>query len=180
MLTKVCIVKTLVFPIVLYGCEIWTIKNSGHQRFDAFELYCWRRLLRVPWKARRSNQSIVKEISCENSSERLMLKLLCFGHLMRWADSLENTLMLGKIEAGGEGDDRGWDGWIASLTQWAWVWASSGRWWRIGRPWCAAVHGIAKSWKRLNNWTTLPPLYGTSLVPQIVITVTGDRHFSVS
>ena len=125
--TKVYIVKAMVFPVVMYGCESWTIKKAEHQRTDAFELYCWRRLLRVPWKARRSNQSIVKEISCENSSERLMLKLLCFGHLMRWADSLENTLMLGKIEAGGEGDDRGWDGWIASLTQWKWVWANSRR-----------------------------------------------------
>ena len=95
------------FPVVMYGCESWTIKKAERQRIDAFELWCWRRLLRVPWTARRSNQSILKEISPEYSLERLMLKLKLqyFGHLMRRADSLEKTLMLGKIEGGGEGDD---------------------------------------------------------------------------
>ena len=116
LLTKVCIVKTMVFPVVMYGCESWTIKKVEHRRTDDFEL-CWRRLLRVPWTARRSNQSILKEISPEYSLERLMLKLKLqyFGHLMGRTDSLEKTLMLGKIEggrrrqlkAGGEGDDRG-------------------------------------------------------------------------
>ena len=98
--TKVCLVKAMVFPVVMYGCESWTIKKAEHRRIDTFELWCWRRLLRVPWTARRSNQSILKDISPEYSLERLMLKLKLqsFGHLMRRADSLEKTLMLGKIE----------------------------------------------------------------------------------
>ena len=98
--TKVCLVKAMVFPVVMYGCEIWTINNGECRRIDAFELYCWRRLLRVPWTARRSNQSILEEISPEYSLEVLMLKLklLYFGHLMQRADSFEKTLMLGKIE----------------------------------------------------------------------------------
>ena len=100
--TKVSLVKAMVFPIVMYGCESWTIKKAEHRRIDAFELWCWRRLLRVPWTARRSNQSILKEISPEYSLEGLMLKLKLqyFGHLMRRADSFEKTLMLGKIEGG--------------------------------------------------------------------------------
>ena len=100
--TKVHLVKTMVFPVVMYGCESWTIKKAEHQRIDAFELWCWRRLLRVPWTARRSNQSIIKKISPECSLEELMLtlKLQYFGHLMRRADSFEKTLMLGKIEGG--------------------------------------------------------------------------------
>ena len=107
--TKVCLVKALVFPVVVYGCESWTIKKAECQRIDAFELRCWRRLLRVPRTARRSNQSILKEISPEYSLERLMLKLELqySGHQMRRTDSLEKTLMLGKIEGGGEEDDRG-------------------------------------------------------------------------
>ena len=108
LLTKVCLVKAMVFPVVVYGCESWTIKNVEHQRIDAFELWCWRRLLRVPWTARISNQSILKEISPECSLEGLMLKLKLqyFGHLIQRADSLEKTLMLGQMKAGGEGDDR--------------------------------------------------------------------------
>ena len=104
---KVCLVKTIIFPVVMCGCESWTIKKAECQRFDAFELWCWRRLLRVPWTARRSNQSILKEIIPEYSLEGLMLKLKLqyFGHLMQRTDSFEKTLMLGKI--GGEGDDRG-------------------------------------------------------------------------
>ena len=98
LLTKVCLVKTMVFPVVMYGCESWTIKKAEHQRIGAFELWCWRRLLRVPWTARRSNQSILKEISPGWSLEGLMLKLQYFGHLMQRADSFEKTLMLGKIE----------------------------------------------------------------------------------
>ena len=98
--TKVCLVKAMVFPVVMYGCESWTVKKAEHRRIDAFELWCWRRLLGVPWTARRSNQSILKEISFEYSLEGLMLKLKLqyFGHLMRRADSFEKTLMLGKIE----------------------------------------------------------------------------------
>ena len=99
----------MVFPVVMYGCESWTIKKAEHGRIDAFELWCWRRLLRVPWTARRSNQSILKEISPECSLEGLMLKvkLQYFGHLMQRADSFEKTLMLERLKAGGEGDDRG-------------------------------------------------------------------------
>ena len=109
MLTKVCLVKALVFPVVMYGCESWTVKKVERRRMDAFELWCWRRLLRVLWTARRSNQSILKEISPEYSLEGLMLKLKLqyFGHLIRRTDSLEKTLMLGKIEGRKEGDDRG-------------------------------------------------------------------------
>ena len=116
--TKVCPVKIMVFSVAMYGCESWTIKKAEHRRIDAFELWCWRRLLRVPWTARRSNQSILREISPEYSLEGLMLKLKlqCFGHLMQRTDSLEKTLMLGKIE-----EEKGMtedDGWMASLTQW--------------------------------------------------------------
>ena len=101
---EACIVKAVGFPVVMYGCETWTIKKAEHQRIDAFELWCWRRLLRVPWTARRSNQSILKEISPKYSLEGLMLKLEYFGHLMQRTDSLEKTLVLGKIE----GRRRGW------------------------------------------------------------------------
>ena len=109
LLTKVCLVKAMVFPVVIYGCESWTIKKAECQRIDAFELWCWRRLLRVPWIAREPNQSILKEISPEYSLEGLMLKLKFqyFGHLMGRTESMEKTLMLGKIGAGGKGDDRG-------------------------------------------------------------------------
>ena len=107
--TKVRLVKAMVFPVVMYGCESWTVKKAERQRIDAFELWCWKRLLRVPWTARRANHSILKEINPECSLEGLMLKLKpqYFGHLMRGTDSLEKTLMLGKTGAGGEGDDRG-------------------------------------------------------------------------
>ena len=105
LLTKVCTVKDMLFLVVMYGCERWTIKKAERQRIDAFELWCWRRLLRVPWTSRRSNQSILKEISPEYSSEGLMLnlKLQYFGHLMQRADSLEKTQMLGKIKSGRRG-----------------------------------------------------------------------------
>ena len=106
--TKVHLVKAMVFPVVMYGCESWTIKKTEHRRIDAFELWCWRRFLRFPWTARRSNQSILKEISPGCSLEGLMLKLKLqyFGHLMQRVDLFEKTLMLGKLRAGGEGDDR--------------------------------------------------------------------------
>ena len=119
--TKVRLVKAMVFPVVMYGCEIWTAKKAERRRIDAFELWCWRRLLRVPWTARRSNQSILKETSPGCSLEGLMLKLILqyFDHLMRRVDSLEKSLMLGRLGAGGEVDDRGSDGWMASLTRWA-------------------------------------------------------------
>ena len=115
--TKVRLVKAMVFPVVMYGCESWSTKKAEHQRIDAFGLWCWRRLLRVPWTARRSNQSIPKEISSEYSLEGLKLKLQYFGHLMQRADSLENTFMMGKLKAKGEEGGRGQDGWMASPIQ---------------------------------------------------------------
>ena len=157
--TKVHLVKAMVFPVVMCGCESWTIKKAEHWRIDAFELWCWRRLLRVPWTARRPNQSILKEISPEFSSEGLMLKLKLqyFGYLMWRTDSLEKTLMLGKIEAAGEAHDKGWDGWMASPTRWTWVWVNSGSWWWTQRPGVLqSVHGVAKSqtqWATEVNWT---------------------------
>ena len=110
LLTNVCLVKAMVFPIFMYRCERWTIKNAEHWRIDAFELWCWRRLLRVPCTARRSNQSILKEINSGYSLERLMLKFQYFGHLMQRANSLEKTLKLGKIEGKRRRGGRGWDG----------------------------------------------------------------------
>ena len=117
--TKVHLVKPMVFPAVMYRCQSWTVKKAERRRIDAFEVWCWRRLLSVPWAARRSNWSVLKEISPEYSLEGLMLKLKLqyFGHLMPRANSLEKTLMLKILKAGGEGDDRGWDGWMASLTR---------------------------------------------------------------
>ena len=134
--TKVHLVKAMAFPVVMYVCESWTIKKAEHWRIDAFELWCWRRLLRVPWTARRSNQSILKEISPQCSLEGLImkLKLQYFGHLMQRAGCLEKTLMLGKIEGRMRGDDRGRNGWMASPTQWTFFWASSRRWWRTVKP----------------------------------------------
>ena len=129
--TKVHLVKAKVFPVVKYGCESWTIKKAEYLRFDAFELWCWRRLLRVPWTARRPNQSILKEISPEYSLEGLMLKLKLqyFGHLMWRTDTRKRPWCWERLKAGGEGDDREWDGWMASPTQWTWVWVSFGSWW---------------------------------------------------
>ena len=126
--TKVHIVKATVFPVVMHRCENWTIKKAEHWRTDAFELWCWRRLLRIPWTA-RSKQSILKEISPEYSLEglRLRLKFQYFGQLIQRADSLESPWCWERLKAGGEGDNRGWDGGMASPTQWTWVWASSGK-----------------------------------------------------
>ena len=128
--TKVRLVKAMVFPVVMYGCESWTIKKAECRRIDAFKLWCWRRLLRVRWTVRRSNQSILKEISPEYSLDRLMLKLKlqCFGHLM-W-----RLWCWERLKVGEEKDNRGWDGWMASPTQWTWVWVNSGSWWWTGKP----------------------------------------------
>ena len=151
--TKVRLVKAMVFPVVMYGCQSWTVKKAECSRIDAFELWCWRRLLRVPWTARRSNQSILKEISPGISLEGMMLKLKFqyFGHLMRRVDSLEKTLMLGGMGPGPEGDDRGCDGWMASLSQWTWVWVNSGSWWWTGRP---GVQQFMGSQRIGHNWVT--------------------------
>ena len=140
--TKVCIIKAMVFPVVMCRYENWTIKKAEHWRIDAFELWCWRGLSRVPWTARRSNQSILKEMGPEYSLEGLMLKLKLqyFRHLMWRANSLEKTLMLRKTKVGGEGDDRGWDGW-----------ASSRRWWRTGKPSMLQSKG---SQRVRHNWAT--------------------------
>ena len=129
LLTKAWRVKAMVFPIVMYGWESWTIKKAKDWRVKAFELRCWQRLLTVPWTARGSNQCNRKKINPEHSMKGLMLKLKLqyFGRLMRRADSLEKTLMLGKKKAEGERGDRRWDGWITSLTQWTWLWANSRR-----------------------------------------------------
>ena len=137
----------------MYGCDSWIIKKAEHWKIDAFELWCWRRLLRVPLTARRSNQSILKEISPEYSLEGLMLKLELqyFGHLMWRTDSLEKILMLGKIEGG----RRRGEGWMASPTWWTWVWISSGSWWWTGRPGVLQSMGVTKSRTRLSDWTEL-------------------------
>ena len=143
----------MVFPVVMYGCDSWTIKNAERRRIDAFQLWCWRGLLRVPWTARRSSQSILQEISPEYSLKGLMLKLKLqyLGHLMWRADSLEKTWGWEKLKAGGEGDGRGGDGWMASPTQWKWVWASSGNWWWTGKP--GVLHSMGSQRVRL-HWVT--------------------------
>ena len=151
LLTNVYLVKAMVFP-VMYGCESWTIKKAEHGRIDAFELWCWRRLLRVPWTERRSNQSILKKINPEYSLRGLMLKLKLqyFGHLMWRADSFEKTLRCWeRLKAGGEEDNTGWDGWMASPTQWIWVWASSESWWWTGKPgvlWSMGLQRVGHDW----------------------------------
>ena len=151
--TKGCIVKAMVFPVVLYGCESWTIKNAEHQRIDAFELWCWRRLLRVPWTPRRSNQSILKEISPEYSLEGLMLKLRLqyFGYPMWRINSLEKTLMLGKIEGRRRRGWQWWDGWMASPSRWTWVWAGSRSWWWTGKPGMLQSMGLQRV---KHDWVT--------------------------
>ena len=126
----------MVFPVVMYGCESWIIKKAECWRIDAFEMWCLWRLLRVPWTVRRSNPSILKEVSPEYSLERLMvkLKLQYFGHLMERTDSFAKPWCWERLKVGGDGDDRGCDGWMASMAQWTWIWVSSGSWWWTGKP----------------------------------------------
>ena len=151
---------TSIIPVVMYGCESWTIKKAEHQRIDAFELWCWRRLLRVPWTSRRSNQSILKEISPGCSLEGLMLKLKLqyFGHLMWRADSFEKTLMLGKIE-GRKRRGRQRMRWLDGvLTQWTWVWVNSGSCWWTGRPGVQRFMGserVRHDWATELNWSAM-------------------------
>ena len=124
---KIHLVKAMVFPVIMYGCESWTVKKAEHWRIDGFALWWWRRLLRVPWTARRSNQSILKEISPGCSLEGLILQYV--GQLMQRVDSLKRLWCWERLGSGGEGDNRGWDGWMSSPTRWTWVWVNSGCWW---------------------------------------------------
>ena len=156
--TKVHLVKAMIFPIVMYGCESRTIEKAEHWRIDTFELWCWRRLLRVPWTARRLNQSILKKISPEYSLEGLMLKLTnsntlatSFKELTHW----KRLWCWARLKAGGKGDDRRWDGWMASSTWWTWVWVNSGSWWWTGRPGVLQSMGskrVGHNWATELNW----------------------------
>jgi len=158
--TKIRLVKAMIFPLLMYGCENWTVKKAERRRNDAFELWCWRRLLRVPWTARRSNQSILKEISPGISLEGMMLKLKLqyFGHLIWRVESLEKILMLGGIGGRRRRGGQRIDVWIASLTRWTWVWMNSGSWWWTRRPgvlWFMGSQIVGYYWGTDLIWTEL-------------------------
>ena len=152
--------QAMVFPVVMYGCESWTVKKAESRRIDAFEMWCWRRLLRVPWTARRCNQSILKEISPEYSLEGLMLKLKLHT-LATWCEELthrKRPWCWERLKAEGKGDNRGRDGWMASPTQWTRVWVNSGSWWWTGRPGVLQSMGsqrVGHDWATELNWTEL-------------------------
>ena len=153
--TKVCLVKAMVFPVVMYGCESWTMKRAEHQRIDTFELWCWRRLLRVPWTARRSNQSNLGDQSWVffgRNDAKAETPILWPPHaeLTHW----KRRWCWEGLGAGGEGDDRGWDGWMASPTRWMQIWVNSGSWWWTGRPGVPRFMG-SQSRTRLSDWTEL-------------------------
>ena len=155
----------MLFPVVMYGWDSWTIKKAECQRI---ELWCWGKLLKLPWTARRSNQWILKEIRPEYSLEGLMLKLKhqYFGYLMQKTDSLEKPWCWERLKTGGEGDDRGWDDFVASPTQWTWVWVNFGSWWWTGMPDKLQSMG-SQSWMWLSDWTELTQ--ENNLTPQITI-----------
>ena len=167
--TYICLVKAMVFPVVMYGCESWTLKKPEHQRIDAFEQWCWRRLLRVPWSARWSNQSILKEISPEYSLERLMLK--------HQSTHLKRPWCWERLKVGAEGDNQGLDGWMASPTQWTWVWVVSGSWWWTGKAGMLRSIGsqrVRHDWATELNWTLTSELY-----PSLSLSSTSN-HLLVS
>ena len=146
----------MVFPMVMYGCESWTVKKAERRRIESFEQWCWRRLLRVPWTVRRSIQSILKiSPGCSMEGLMLRLKLQSFGHLMLRVDSLERPWCWEGLGARGEGDDRGWDGWMASPTRWTWVWVSFGSWWWTGRTgvlWFMGSQRVRQDWATELNY----------------------------
>ena len=155
---KVCLVKTMVFPVVMYGCERWTIKKAERWRIDAFELWCWRRLLRVPWTARRSNQSILKEIYPD-----IHWKDWCWSWnsniFATWWEEvthLKRPWCWKRLRAGGEGDDRGWDGWMASPTQWTWIWVNARSWGWTGRPGVLQLQKFGHDWETELNIHSTP------------------------
>ena len=172
--TKIRLVKAMVFPVVMYGCESWTIKKAEGRRIDAFELWCWRTLLRVPWTARRSNQSILKEISPGCSLEGRThaeaetpstLATSC-NDLTHW----KRPWCWEGLGARGKGDNRGWDGWMASLTRWTWVWVNSGSWWWTGRPGVLRFMGsqrVRHDWTTELNWTYCIIYYDRCLSPPV-------------
>ena len=181
--TKVRLVKAMVFPGVMYGCESWTIKKAKCWKVDEEKL---EKTLENPWTARRSNQSILKEISPD-----IHWKDWCWSWnsntLATWCEELthwKRPWCWARLKAGGEGDDRGWDGWMASPTQWMWVWVNSGSWWWTGMhlSWHSAVHGVAKSWKWLSNWTELnsPELFFSIKWENLYLSEEADKEYSVT
>ena len=156
---KVCLVKAMIFPVVIYGRESWTVKKAEGRKVDAFELWCWRRLLRFPWTARRSKQSTLKEISPGCSLEGTECWSWNSNTMATWCEELTHWKRPWSWEglgAGGEGDDRGWDGWMASPTRWTWVWVDSRSWWWTGRPGMLQFmgsHRVGHDWVTELNWT---------------------------
>ena len=177
----------MIFPVVVYGCESWTIKKADHQRIDAFELWCWRRLLRVPWTARRSNQYTYRK-----SVLNIHWKDWCWSWnpntLATWCEELTHLKRhwcWEILKAGGEGDDRGWDGWMASPTQWTWVWVSSGSRWWTGKPGVLhTVHGVSKSKTQLRDWTELNITCNTFAIKMLLMpqtfqfTIETEKQFT--
>ena len=186
--TKVHLVKAMVFPVVMYGCESWTVKKAERRRIDAFELWCWRRLLRFPWTARRSNQSILKEISPGISLEGMMLKLKLqyFGRPCKEWTHWKRLWCWEGLGAGGEWDDRGWDGWMASPTLWTWVWVSSRSWWWTGRLGVLQFMGLQRvghDGATELNWTEGAYIYVSvqfSSVTQLCLTLCNPMDCSTS